>query len=95
MSTLRTPSWANPCGWENWKVRVWLAPEPAMGPDPVALGCAVGGAPAWVSEKLLSAMVRVADRGVTEGFGVAVQVMVLPVVTRVSQAGWPETVQVV
>ena len=51
-------------------------------------------APDWERVKDLSPMVRVAEREVTELLALAVQLMVLPVVETVSQAGGVLTVQV-
>jgi hypothetical protein len=60
----------------------------------VGLRATVQVAPDWVRVKVLSPMVRMAERGATRFWG-AVQLMVLFVVETVSQAGAPVTVQVV
>jgi hypothetical protein len=52
-------------------------------------------APDWFSVNVLSPMVTLADRALTELFAAAFQLIVLPEVERVSQVGLPETVQVV
>ena len=75
MRTFTTPSWVKLWGWENWNVRVWLAPTPAIGPESVALSWGWGVA-AWVREKILSPMLIFAVREVARVLGAAVQLMV-------------------